>query len=99
MRRSSAKETDVSEQMSLPLSEARALLDIVCLINSLLQNVGNLSRAAEELGIARRTFYDLMEKYGISCSEGMLSMKLTPLLDQLEVRVPSLEDYSAQGQR
>ena len=95
MRRSSAKETDMSEQIPLPLSEARELLDIVFLVNSLLQNVGNLSRAAEELGIARRTFYDLMEKYGISCSEGTLSMKLTPLLGQLEVRVPSLEDYSA----
>ena len=98
MRTSNTKETDVSKEMPLPLSEARELLDIICLVNSLLQNVGNLSRAAEELGIARRTFYDLMEKYGISCSEGKLSMELTPLLGQLEVRIPCLEDYRAQDQ-
>ena len=86
-------EQDVGKEMPLPLSEARELLDIVCLVNVLLQNVGNLSRAAEELGIARRTFYDLMEKYGISCSEGKLSIELTPPLGRLEVRAPCLGDY------
>ena len=95
MRKSNAKEADVLKRSFLPLSEAKELLDIVYLINSLLQNGGNLSRAAEEVGIARRTFYDLMEKYGISCSEGKLSIELTPLLDHVEIRAPCLEDYRA----
>ena len=93
MTGNSIEETDVSKEMLSPLSEARELLDIVCLINSLLLNGGNLSRAAEELGVARRTFYDLMEKYGISFSEGRLTIELTPLLNHVELRVPSLEDY------
>lgn len=98
MKENSSEETDVSKEMLLPLSEARELLDIVCIINSLLQNGGNLSRAAEELGVARRTFYDLMEKYGISFSEGRLTIEPTPLLNHVELRVPSLEDYCTQEQ-
>ncbi len=95
MRTSNTKEIDVSKEMPMSLSEAKELLDVVCLINSLLQNAGNLSRAAEELGIARRTFYDLLEKYGISCSDGKLSIKLTPLLGHMEARVSCLESYRA----
>jgi DNA-binding NtrC family response regulator len=82
----------------LPLPEARDLLYIVYLINALLKSGGNLSRAAEELEIGRRTTYELMEKYGISCAEGTLSIELTPLLHHVELRVPCLEIYLTQDQ-
>ncbi len=82
-----------AKEAIIPLSEARELIDIVHLINMLIQNRGNLSRSAEELGIGRRTMYDLMEKYGISCSNGKLSIDLTPLLSHIQLQVPCLEDY------
>jgi len=77
----------------LPLSEARNLLDIVYLANALLRTGGNLSRAAKELGIARHTIYALVEKYGISCIDGKLSIELAPFLSYAELRVPCLENY------
>ena len=84
---------DSSKEYIISLSEARELIDIVYLINMLIQNRGNLSRSAEELGIGRRTLYDLMEKYGISCSNGKLSINLTPLLYHIELNVPCLESH------
>ena len=53
----------VEQELLLSLSDVRMLLDIVQLINAILRNGGNLSRSAEDLGIGRRTLYDLMEKY------------------------------------
>ena len=84
---------DKEQKELLPLPEARELLDIVCLVNMLIRNLGNLSRSAEELGIGRRTLYDLMEKYGISCSNGTLSIELTQLLSHVRLDVPRLEGY------
>ena len=83
----------MEKESLLPLSEARDLLDIVYLLNAFLRNGGNLSRAAEELGIGRRTAYALMRKHDISCAEGKLSIELTPLLRYVELRVPRFENY------
>jgi DNA-binding NtrC family response regulator len=85
--------TDVEKEPLLPLSEARELLDIVYLINALLQTGGNATRAAEQLKMGRRTIYEFMEKHGISCAEGKLSIQLTPLLRYVEVRERRLEKY------
>lgn len=77
----------------LPLIESRELLDIIYVINALLKNDGNVTRAAEELDIGRRTIYDLMEKYGILCTDGELSIKLKPILRYIELRSPHVERY------
>jgi|GEM_PF-3376429 len=95
MASNSTEMVGVEEEPLLLLSEARDLLDIVYLINALLKSGGNVSRAAEELEYGRRTIYELMEKYDISCAEGKLSVELTPLLRHLEMRVPCLEKYLA----
>ena len=79
----------------LDLSEARDLLDILYVINALLKNEGNISQAAEELDIGRRTLYDLMERHGISCTDGILSIKLTPSFSKLELQAPCLDKYLA----
>jgi DNA-binding NtrC family response regulator len=98
MENNSTEITDVEKEPLLPLSEARALFDIPYLINALIQTGGHISRAAEELGTTRQTVYDLMEKYGISCAEGKLSIELTPLLRHVELRVPRFENYLIQDQ-
>jgi len=96
MRSNRTEESGIDQEQLLPLPEARELLDIVYIINALLQSGGNVSRAAEELGVGRRTIYDLMDKYGISCSDGKLSIELKPLLQHVEMKVPaSLEEYFA----
>ena len=83
-----------SKQQPLPsLTEARELLDIVYLINAIIQNGGNLSSAARELGIGRRTLYDLMEKHKISYTDGKLSIELKPLLCNLELRSADIEKH------
>ena len=99
MRGNNTETNDVEQHPLLPLQDARDLLDILHLINALLQTGGNLSRAAEELGIGRRTLYDLMEKHGISCAGGTLSIELTPLFSYVELRVPLLDNYLTQDRR
>ena len=89
--------THAEEDQCLPLPDARRLVDTVYVINAILQTGGNLSRSAEKLGIGRRTLYDLMERYGISCSEGSLTIELTPLLRYAEFQTPSLEDYMVEN--
>lgn len=85
---------DLKQEPLLPLSEARELLDIVYLFNALLQSNGNLSSTAKELGIGRRTLYDLMEKYRISCTGGRLSIELRPLLHKLQIRTAYIEELT-----
>ena len=99
MENSETEATDERNGQLLPLSEARDLLDALYLINALIQSGGNLSRTAEELGIGRRTIYDLMEKHGISCTEGKLSIELRPFLSYVELRSPLLENYFIQDQQ
>jgi DNA-binding NtrC family response regulator len=81
------------ENPVLPLMESRDLLDIIYVVNALLKNDGNVTRAAKELDIGRRTIYDLMEKYGISCTDGELRIKLQPILRYTELRSPHVERY------
>lgn len=85
--------TNVEHEECLPLPDARKLLDMVYVINAIIQSGGHISRAAEELGIGRRTMYDLMERYGVSCGDGKLMVELTPLLRHVELQMPCLEDY------
>ena len=94
MRNSKTEVTDMKEEMLLPLSDARALLEIMYLINAILRNAGNLSRAAKDLGIGRRTLYDLMERHGILYTDGKLSIELNPFLVYMEVRSPILDRHN-----
>jgi two-component system NtrC family response regulator len=48
------------------LKEAREGLEKDLIERAILKNKGNLTKAAEELGVARPTLYELMEKLGIS---------------------------------
>jgi DNA-binding NtrC family response regulator len=81
------------EKAILSLTEARDLLDIIYIINALFQNNGNITHAAEELEIGRRTMYDFMEKYDISCTDGILCIKLKPTLQHIKLRLPFVEKY------
>ena len=98
MKNNNTEITDVEKEPLLPLSEARDLFNIIHLINALLQTGGHISRCAEELGLVRQTVYDLMEKYGISCAEGKLTIELTPLLGYVELQAPHVERYLTQDQ-
>lgn len=82
-----------NQVFALPLSEARDLLEIAYLVNAILRSGGNLSLAAQELGIGRRTMYTMIDRHGISSSDGRLSIKLTSLLSHVQVQVPHLERY------
>jgi DNA-binding NtrC family response regulator len=75
----------------MPLQDARDVLEIVYIVNAILQKDGNITRTASELNISRGTIYDLMEKHGISCNDGILSIKLTPLLKYIRLNLPVLE--------
>ena len=81
------------EKSVLSLTESRDLLDIIYIINALIQNDGNVTRAAEELDIGRRTMYDLMEKHGISCSADEICIKLNPILRHIELKAPDIDKY------
>ena len=47
------------------LREARAQLEKGMIQQVLILHNGNISRAAEDLGLSRQTFYDLLNKYGL----------------------------------
>ena len=81
------------QELLLSLSDVRMLLDIVQLINAILRNGVNLSRSAEDLGIGRRTLYDLMDRYNVSYTDGKLSIELTAILNHAELRSHLLERY------
>jgi two-component system NtrC family response regulator len=55
-----------SKYESKGLKEAREALEKDMIQNALAKNKGNITKAAEELGISRPTLYELMEKLGIS---------------------------------
>ena len=59
-----------SEQAPAPrtLREARARLEKEMIQQALALHNGNISRAAEDLGLSRQTFYDLLSKYGLGKS-------------------------------
>ena len=54
------------EQNSLNLREVRQRAESKAIRVALMKNFGNISRAADQLGITRPTLYDLMSKYGLS---------------------------------
>jgi two-component system NtrC family response regulator len=51
---------------SLNLREVRQRAESKAIRVALMKNFGNISRAAEQLGVTRPTLYDLMGKYGLS---------------------------------
>ena len=54
------------ESISLNLREVRQHAETKAIRAVLTKNYGNISRAAEQLGITRPTLYDLMNKYGLN---------------------------------
>jgi two-component system NtrC family response regulator len=55
-----------SEPESLNLREVRSRAESKAIRVVLMKNFGNISRAAEQLGVTRPTLYDLLNKYGLS---------------------------------
>jgi two-component system NtrC family response regulator len=51
---------------SLNLREVRQRAESKAIRVALMKSYGNISRAAEQLGVTRPTLYDLMNKYGLS---------------------------------
>jgi two-component system NtrC family response regulator len=68
--------------LDLNLRAVRQSAETRAIREALMRTSGNVSRAAELLGVARPTLYDLMEKYGISTeapiSEGVIAAKAAP---------------------
>ena len=56
----------VATYESVNLKEARESLEKELILKALSRNNGNISKAAKDLGVSRPTFYDLMEKAGVS---------------------------------
>ena len=50
------------------LREARAQMEQDMIRQALAVHNGNVSRAAEDLGLSRQTLYDLLNKYGLGKS-------------------------------
>ena len=59
-------EVDSDEVESLNLREVRQRAESKAIRTVLMKNFGNISRAAEQLGVTRPTLYDLLNKYGLS---------------------------------
>jgi len=59
-------DVDSSEIVSLNLREVRQRAESKAIRTALMKNFGNISRAAEQLGVTRPTLYDLLNKYGLS---------------------------------
>ena len=57
---------EASEVESLNLREVRQRAESKAIRIALMKNFGNISRAAEQLGVTRPTLYDLLNKYGLS---------------------------------
>ena len=55
-----------NEGDSLNLREVRQRAESKAIRIALMKNFGNISRAAEQLGVTRPTLYDLLNKYGLS---------------------------------
>jgi two-component system NtrC family response regulator len=61
--------SDVAPPSVLNLKEARCRAERQVVSQALQAAAGNLSRAAEFLGITRPTLYDLLERYGLSATQ------------------------------
>ena len=64
------------EPISLNLREVRQRAESKAIRVALMKNFGNISRAAELLGVTRPTLYDLLNKYGLS-AEAYSKRKVT----------------------
>ena len=53
-------------EYTLNLREVRQRAESKAIRTALMKNFGNISRAAEQLGVTRPTLYDLLNKYGLS---------------------------------
>ena len=93
MEVSNTEVVDTKSELPLTLLEARDLLNAIYIINAIWKTFGNVSLAAEELGIGRRTIYELMEKYGISCDKEKFQIEFAPFLSYMELHAPCLENY------
>ena len=58
--------SDDQSEESLNLPEVRQRAETKAIRISLMKNDGNISRAAERLGVTRPTLYDLLIRYGLS---------------------------------
>jgi two-component system NtrC family response regulator len=58
--------TDDAQGDSLNLREVRSRAESKAIRNALTKSYGNISKAAELLGVTRPTLYDLLNKYGLS---------------------------------
>ena len=58
------------EYPGMTLKEAREAIEKYMVIEALHRYKGNVTKAAEELGITRPTIYDLMVKYSIPKTNG-----------------------------
>lgn len=59
----------VKQMERLTLKEARAQLESQYIRKALRINKGNVTRAAEQIGVTRSTLYSLMNKYGVDAGE------------------------------
>ncbi len=57
------------------LREAREALERELIQAALVRNKGNITKAAEELGVSRPTLYELMDKVGVGRGEGERGMR------------------------
>ncbi len=62
---SGTEQESVEKPETLTLREARAHLESGYIRQALRRNDGNVTHAAEQIGITRSTFYSLMSKYDV----------------------------------
>jgi two-component system NtrC family response regulator len=60
------EDVEDDNEKSLNLREVRQRAESKAIRIALMKNFGNISRAAEQLGVTRPTLYDLLNKYGLS---------------------------------
>lgn len=64
----STKDLDIGHDTIKPalLKKTKKELEVQLIRETLLRNSGNISRSAQDLGISRKTLYNMLKRYGIS---------------------------------